>query len=359
MRLAEARAKARAAMHHLDSGQDPAARKEEARAAACERAAHTVEAVIGEFIKRHLETQHRAPRYVAETRRLFDLHVLPRWRGRTLAEISKLDVIELLDEIVDRGTPIAANRTRAAISAMCNFAVRRSIIEHSPAALIERPGAETKRERALTPAETQAVWAAAGALAYPFGPYFRMVMVTAQRRDEVARIRWADLDLEEKIWMIPSEKTKAGRAHVVPLASLAIDILGHCLTKGEHVFTTRHQRRTSKSSIEPLRSNDAPISGYSKAKVMLDAQIAAGEIAVAPWTIHDLRRTAATQMAKLGVARFTLARVLNHADNTVTAIYDRHEYLAEKRHALDLWAQYLENLTAPPGTNIVPLRAQG
>ncbi len=80
------------------------------------------------------------------------------------------------------------------------------------------------------------------------------------------------------------------------------------------MFTTRRQRRTGKSGTEPLRSGDAPISGYSKAKVMLDAQIAASEIAVAPWTIYDLRRTAATQMAKLGVARFILARVLNHAD---------------------------------------------
>ena len=376
--LADARKQAGAAFQALARGEDPAAAKQEAKTAARqdpaiaeaaaekeaqERKRGAIENVIEDFIKRHLEAKHRAPRYIAETRRLFKLHVLPRWRGRELRTITRRDVIELLDEIADRGTPIAANRTRAAISAMCNFAIRRGIVPAawaSPVALTERPGAETKRERALSPAEIAAVWTAAGELGYPFGPYFLMLLATAQRREEVARMRWADIDLAEKTWTIPSDMTKPGRAHVVPLSPLALRLLERCPRSGAHVFTGRRGRRHRVDGIlagELL--GDAPISGYSKAKRMLDEKIAAGETAVAPWTIHDLRRTAATMIAKLGAARFTLSRILNHADQSVTGIYDRHEYLPEKRQALDAWGQFLDNLTSPtPAANVVRMRRE-
>ena len=358
--LAKARERAYAAFQAIERGEDPAAEKQEAkasreRAPAKERKPDTIENVVDLFIKRHLEAKHRAPRYIAETRRLFDLHVLPRWRDRELSGITKRDVIDILDEIADRGTPIAANRTHAAISGLFSFAIGRDIITVSPFVKIPKPGAETKRERALSPAEIAAVWTAASEIAYPFGPYFRMLLVTAQRREEVARMRWADIDLAEGTWTIPSDMTKPGRAHVVPLSPLALALLADTPRTGAYVFSTGRQRlRAGAHSGDDRR--DAPISGYSKAKRILDEKIAAGEEVVAPWTIHDLRRTAATMMAKLGVARFTLSRILNHADQSVTGIYDRHEYLAEKRHALEQWAQFLEQLTSPAGDKIVPLR---
>jgi integrase len=153
--------------------------------------------------------------------------------------------------------------------------------------------------------------------------------------------------------------TKAGRAHVVPLSSLALDVLGEAkqaarLLSGEpkdaepatYVFTTRRDR---------------PISGYSKAKARLDRIIAkarskAGLPDLEPYTINDLRRTVGTGLGKLGISRFIIARVLNHADRTVTGIYDRYEYLDEKRHALEAWGQYFGNLIAPPQANVVPMR---
>ena len=172
-------------------------------------------------------------------------------------------------------------------------------------------------------------------------------------------MRTADLNEAESIWTLSSEMTKAGRAHVVPLSPLALNVLdeGKEAAKGllaepedtrpaMYVFTTRGNR---------------PISGYSKAKVRLDHAIAearstTGLPDLEPWTIHDLRRTVGTGLGKLGISRFIIARVLNHADRTVTGIYDRYEYLNEKRHALDAWGQYLENLIAPPGVNVVPLK---
>jgi integrase len=234
------------------------------------------------------------------------------------------------------GGPIAANRALSAIRALFNFALRRGIIEATPAALVERPGEEIQRERTLVADEIKAVWAASRGLGYPFGDFFQIALITGQRRDEVARMRWQDLDLKDGIWLLPAEATKAGRGHIVPLAPLALDILRGLPRKATtgraspFVFTT---------------SGDVPISGFSKAKPRLDQAIskARGD-ALAPWTIHDMRRTAATQMGRLGVSRFIIGKVLNHADRTVTGIYDRHAYVSEKREALGAWATYLGTL---------------
>jgi integrase len=345
--LAAARRKAGDVFQKLGLGEDPSVEQQRAAAAKAARAPDTIENVIDEFMLRHMETKKRAPRYVVETRRNFDNHVLPRWRGRDLKAITRREVIELLDAIVDEGKPVAANRTLAAVRKLFNWSIQRGIIEASPVAMVERPGAETRRERALDADEIRAVWEATGTLGYPFGAFFRMALATGQRRQEVAGMRWADIDESEHTWTLPSDMTKAGRAHVVPMSPLATEILAGCPRIGTYVFTTRRDR---------------PISGYSKAKgalgKVLMAVSEAGE-QLDEWTIHDLRRTVATGMGKLGVSRFTLARILNHADSSVTGIYDRHEYLGEKRRALETWGQYLGNLVKPPGGgNVVPIAAR-
>jgi integrase len=363
--LAGARDAANKAKLQIQAGTDPGAAKAEAKAEIA-RAPDTMANVVALFVKRSLEAKGRAHRYIEETRRTFRLHVLSRWGERDIKTISRRDVIELLDQVMDQGStirgegkrrkvpggPIAANRTLSAIRALFNFALRRGIIESTPAALVERPGKETQRERTLAAAEIAAVWSAADTLGYPFGPYFRITLITGQRRDEVARMRWVDLDLEAKVWTLPAEATKAGRSHVVPLPSPAIDILkslprksmtvGGGIKPSPYVFTT---------------SGDVPVSGFSKAKPRLDQAIAKSRdgTALPSWTIHDLRRTAATEMGRLGVSRFIIGKMLNHADRSVTGIYDRHAYLKEKREALESWATYIERLMrpAPPAAAIV------
>jgi integrase len=338
-------------------GRDPV---EERHQMAARRPPDRIEAVVEEFLVRYMAGKKRSPRYIEETRRNFAKHVLPRWQGRDMRGISRRDVIDLLDGIVDEGKPVAANRTLAAIRKLFNWALQRGIIEASPVALVEMPGAEQKRERTLAPDEIRAVWAASGELGYPFGQFFRMALVTGQRREEIAQMRTADADEGERIWTLSSDMTKAGRAHVVPLSPSALDVLADAreaaklllgkeegVARATYVFTTR---------------GDRPISGYSKAKARLDRAVAtarskAGLTDLESWTIHDLRRTVGTGLGKLGISRFIIARVLNHADRTVTGIYDRYEYLDEKRRALDAWGQYLENLIAPAGSNVVPIRA--
>lgn len=384
LRLADARRQAGKAFQAIERGEDPAIAKQAIKSRIRrlpnkDRPPDTIENVIEEFMHRYMEAKKRAPRYVTETRRNFDNHVLPHWRGRLLCDISRRDVIELLDHIVDSGGgaemhdaekpkakrksggPIAANRTLAAISKLFNWAIQRGILEASPVAMVEKPGAERKKTRVLSDEELRLIWCGAKALPYPFGPYFRLLLATAQRREETATIRWRpDINDEEAVWIIPAEANKPDRTHAVPLSSLAVAILAACPRKGSYVFTTRRARRHPGTAAEPC---DAPISGFSKAKADLDSAVAAiaaeaGEVAPADWTIHDLRRTAATAMGKLGISRFIQKRVLNHADNDVTGIYDRYDYLAEKRHALEAWGLYLEDVTSRSApTNAVPVRA--
>jgi integrase len=337
-------------------GRDPA----DEQKSTARRAPDRIETVIDEFMQRHMTGKMRAQSYIDDTRAIFDNHVLPHWRGREIKTIARRDVIELLDLIVDAGKPVAANRTLAAVRKLFNWALQRGIIEASPVALVEMPGAERKRERTLAPDEIRALWAAAGEIGYPFGPFFRIALATGQRREEVAGMRWAHIDESERIWTLPSEMTKAARAHVVPLSPLALEILAEAKEMANQLFAKPENAKVP-AYIFTTRG-DRPISGYSKAKARLDrvvaaARSAAGLTDLEPWTIHDLRRTVGTGLGKLGVSRFIISRVLNHADRTVTGIYDRYEYLDEKRHALEAWGQYLENLIAPSGANVVLLRA--
>lgn len=343
--LAEARRKARAALLLVAEQKDPIEINRERERQVRRQALTTIESVIDEFMVRYLVAQRRAPRYIAETRRNFDLHVLPVWRGRPIASIKRRDILELLDGIVDRGTPIAANRVLASINKLFNWAADRELIEISPVLRIQKPAAERKRTRVLTDAEIRLVWKAMALLPYPKGPYLRLIFVTAQRREETATVRWSDIHADET-WIIPPEANKPDRTHVVPLSALALSILRDCPKVGKHVFTTRRKRGASADAMDA----DAPLSGYSDAKEELDHVVAdlaasAGVSAPEPWTIHDLRRTATTIMGKLGMSRFIQKRILNHADGEVTGIYDRYEYLPEKRDALEKWAGYLEGLS--------------
>jgi integrase len=351
----EARKEARRLLAGAATGEDPATAKRIAKIKAREAARDSFEfvpgtkqagGIVAEFLTRHMEGKHRARRYVRDTRRIFETRVIPVWRGRPIASITRREVISLLDSIMDEGKPVRANRTLAAVRKLFNWAIQRSIIETSPAAMVERPGSEKRKTRVLDDREIRLVWESAEGMAYPYGPYFQLLLATAQRREETATLRrHPDLNEAEALWTIPAEANKPDRTHLVPLSPLAMKILAKCPQLRTYAFTCRGNK---------------PINNFGYAKALLDTAIVAvaatnGEDSPAPWTIHDLRRTAATALGKLGVTRFIQKRVLNHADNDVTGIYDRYEYLAEKRGALEKWAGYLETLTAPAGGKVVPL----
>ena len=194
--------------------------------------------------------------------------------------------------------------------------------------------------------EIARVWAAAGLLGYPTGHWARVLLLTAQRRSEVAEMRWRDVDLTAGTWTLAASVTKSDRAHMVPLSPAVVAILESMPRLGEYAFTT---------------TGDAPIGSFAQAKLRLDKWMASRGEAIEPWRFHDLRRTAATHMVRLGISETTVGRVLNHAAKGVTAqVYALHSYAPEKRHALEAWAAEVGRaVNGAGGENVVPITARG
>ncbi len=253
--------------------------------------------------------------------RQLNLHVLPHWRDRRIAELKRADVRDLLDKIEGE---VAPNRVLALVRTIFRHALSRDWIEASPAEAIKPPKDETPRDRYLDMDEVKRVYGKADLLGYPFAGFIKMLFLTGQRRTEVGAMRWADIDLEAGTWIISSQDTKAARTQLVPLSPQAIDLLRQTPELGEYVWTG---------------NGETHIAGYSAAKSRLDKFIAAAGPALAPWRLHDIRRTAATHMVRLGVGEDVVGRVLNHAPQGVTArVYALHSYEPEKRSALTRWA---------------------
>ncbi|MGI4765072.1 MAG: tyrosine-type recombinase/integrase, partial [Janthinobacterium lividum] len=346
--LKSARELAQSALVDVAKGGDPAAAKKAARAGAqAPSDRDLVEKVVDQFIERYAKANTKAET-AAENKRILEREVVKLWRGRRLGDIGRADVHELLDAIVDRGSPVAANRILAALRRMCGWAVERGIIASSPCDNVKAPTAERSRDRVLTDDELQRLWTATDAIGWPFRDLVRLLLLTGQRRNEVGRMRWSEVDLDAALWTIPKERAKNGQAHAVPLSSPALAIL-RALPKVEggkgfvdYVFTV---------------TGKTPVSGYSNAKERLDKLMGPD---TPGWVFHDLRRTAATGMARLGVLPHVVEAVLNHVSGSkagVPGIYNRASYANEKRHALDAWGGFIERLTSGQGGNVVTMKA--
>ncbi len=346
--LKAARELAQRALVEAAGGKDPAAGKKAARTVAkapVDRG--LVEKVVDTFIERYAKTNTRASS-AKEYERVLAKEVVGRWKGRPLSSIGRADVHGMLDDIVDRGSPVQANRTLAALRKLCAWAVDRGVIATSPCAGIKPPSAENSRDRVLADHELRLIWQAADALGYPSGGMTKLLMLTGQRRTEVSGMSWAEVDLGAGLWTIPRARAKNGVQHVVPLGRQCHEVFKALPRVGEKfVFTTNARN---------------PISGFSQIKVALDKRVTAlnGGEPLAHWTLHDLRRTAATGMARLGIALPVIERTLNHVSGAfrgIVSVYQHHDYADEKRHALEVWASFVERLVAEDaGGNVVPRR---
>lgn len=272
--------------------------------------------------------------------RRLEMHVLPHWRDRKIATITRADVRDLLEGVEGDVLP---GRVLAIVKTIFRYALSRDWVDSSPVEGIAKPNTDTERDRVLSMEEVAAIWTAAGLLGFPFGHYLRTLALTAQRRTEVASMRWADVDLDAATWIIPAKETKSQRTHLVPLSGPVVDMLRDLPRLGEFVFT---------------HDGETHVSGYAKAKSRLDSFLTAAGGKVAPWRLHDLRRTAATHMVRLGISEDVVGRVLNHAPKGVTAkVYALHTYAPEKRSALDRWAAELMRAVAgKPVGKVVRLR---
>jgi integrase len=365
MGLGEARKLAASARVAIATGKDPAGEKTLGKAAVKE-AAHearrakrdVVEAVVAEFVDKHVRRNNK-PSTGREYERLLEKEITTPWRGRRLADISRRDVNMLLDDIVARGAPIGANRILAILRKFCKWAVSREIIERSPVDGVLARSTETPRDRVLDDHELRLVWLAADSLGWPFNAIVRLLILTGARRSEVAGMAWAEVDLEKKLWSLPASRAKNKRAHSLPLSSAAIDILKslpHIENPNGLIFPAGFTRQRTRGPVS--------VSGFSAPKVRLGRAIANlaeadGSPPLAQFGFHDLRRSAASGMAKLGVDLHVIERCLNHASGTfggVLGIYQKHKFEDAMQRAMDAWGAHVERLvTGAARDNVVEL----
>lgn len=357
--LAAARRRAQEAIGDVAAGKDPAAVKRAGREArkAAEAPSDRVEAVAASFLEKYVKRKVGAV-WAREAERLFRVEIVPRLGVRRLGEIKKSDIHDLLDGIVERGSPITANCTLAIFRRLCNWSVERGIIAISPCTAIKPPAPERSRDRVLDDDEKRLAWRAFEQVSWPFGPIAQLLLLTGARRDEVAEARWNEFDLDSKTWTIPKERSKNGNAHEIPLSGAAIRIL-----------TTLPKIGDRKGALVFSTTGRTSVSGFSRAKTLIDTAIAEarGEDVgpMAPWVFHDLRRSAASGMACLGIAPHVVEAVLNHKSGSikgVAAVYNRYNYGAEKRAALEAWAARLDAIVSGDAivggadrSNVVPL----
>jgi integrase len=359
----EARNEAIKLRGQVRSGIDPQAEKRARTMPAPKRQtfAETADAYLADAAK------SLRPSSLKEWKRIIERDVKPRWAKRATADVTWHDVRELLNEIVDRGAVVQANRTLARVRRLFNWAVEERILAASPVAGLKPPTEETEGDRVLSDDEIRWFWRGCDKIGDPFGPLFKLLLLTIQRRDEVGTLEWPEVNLDKKLWTIPRGKVKNDRAHDVHLSEPAAVVL-LAIRDGR----ARTIDEIKRSPFAFTTTGQTPVSGFSRAKERLDefmleeARKAALESGGEPpeslpdWILHDLRRTGATGMARLNVPPHVVDKILNHVTGTirgVAAIYNRFQYLEERRTALEAWGRYVAALTAPLETNEVPLRA--
>lgn len=279
-----------------------------------------------------------------EAMRTLENVVKPRWGKRSLMSLKRADMVKLMDDYSDR--PGRKKYVHSLLRKLFNWAVDREDIEISPLAGMKAPKPAASRRRVLGQEELICLWKACERIGWPWGPYVRLLVLTMQRRQEVAEMDWSEIDLEAKIWTLPAERAKNDEAHIVPLTELAIDQLKALGPKERGlIFTT-----TGKTAI----------SGFSKAKSTLDDEMIdimrerkeqregeASPASIPQWRLHDIRRTGATNLQALGIPIEVTEAVLNHISGTragVAGIYNRYKYGPEKKAALDAWDARLHEM---------------
>jgi integrase len=434
----EARAEAKRLLADATRGLDPAAQRIEQRRKGS--GGSDLKSVVAEWLRR----DQAANRSHAEVERIMNREVLPALGKRHIREIRKADLIELVEGIVDRGSPVMANRVLAHTKRLFRWAAGRDLIEVDPAAHIEKPTPEHSRDRVLGDDELTAIWQAAGTMSGPFGAGVQMLIATGARREEVLQVERHEVEDQPARFVLPASRIKAKEQRVIPLSPLALSVLHdldarlpsldvtasrsgivaqvHC-TAGKRmgaparlltirtdggerievavpdlgamksarvvaVHVTPGDRVDADSALVTLRPltpfvfssrGDKPFANIGRSKAQLDVLIARRRAearlgrelaedeepeptdALAPWRLHDLRRTVATGLQRLGVRLEVIEAVLGHVSGSragVVGIYQRHRFEDEAREALTAWGAHLQRLIegSTASAKVVPLR---
>ena len=329
-----ARERAKELRREIDQGHDPLGYRQQRRA----------DPTFGELVEIYLRVKASSQKGAAQYEGLLRRDALPAWKHVRTVDIRRSDVIALVEEKA-KTAPIAANRLLELLRRVFNFAIVREIVAANPCSQVPKPGKERAKDRVLSREEICQLWEALD------GPSFtastaaaiRLLLLTAQRPGEIVTAEWAEIDLDEGWWTIPAEKAKNGLAHRVPLNKTSRDILQRLPQASRWVFPSpregQHVHRNALAlALRRSRSrpNQLPVPDN--------------------FTLHDLRRTAASKMAAKGVQQFVIGRVLNHAQGDVTATYARYGYDREKRAALDLWDRELRSILNGKSPKVVEIR---
>ncbi len=318
--LSTAREKANDVLRQVDEGVDPTRRRRVANM--------RVEAVCRQFIMLHAQARNRSWR---EAERILEREFITPFGERDIRDIKRFDVLQVMDAAIERGSPYQANRILAHVRKFFNWCVERGIVDASPIANLKSPTRETSRDRVLSDDEITRLLRVCRNEVYPFRYFIPLLLATAQRRGELTQMRWSEIDFDAKLWVIPASRAKNGNANAVPLSNFALDILKEVprFLDCDFVFTT---------------TRNTPLSGFTTMRKRL-----ADRSKTTGWRLHDLRRTAASGMARATIAPHVIEKVLNHVSGSISgvaAIYNRYGYNDEKRVALEAWGEHLAKLAA-------------
>jgi integrase len=330
--LKSARALGTKVLRAAAEGRDPTGERQEQRA-------NSVEKVVAQFLATHGQRNYR-PRTFQEAARLLRQNLVARWGNRPIASITRKQLRDMFEQLVANGTPMLANRAHSIARKLFGWAVEQEIIEVSPFVGLKAPAEESSRDRILTDQELRVVWLAAGQMGV-YGSLVQLLILTGQRRGEIAGLTWAEVDLDKRLISLPRERVKNDHPHEIPLSPQAVDLI-------------EAPPRNSDWYVLSLRGG--PIGGFGKLKAQLDK--ACG---VTDWVLHDLRRSAASGMARLGVGLPVIEKVLNHVSGSfagVVGIYQRHDFAGEKRRALEKWGAHVESIVSdkPAKAKVLRLR---
>ena len=347
--LTEARDAARDFKEQLRKGIDPVAEIQKARAAAHERRENDFAGLAKLFLARHVSKLKTST--ASDYTRIVEKVLVPAWGKRPIADISGAQVIHLIDNEESRA-PVQARLTFAVARKLFAFAVERQLIPSpaNPFTGLKAPAVPKARDRVLSDDEVGLFWTATEAIGWPYAPAYKFLLLTGQRRSEVAGVAWSEIDIENAEWVIPADKAKNGKAHAVDLSSLALEILESQPKLGPLVFSS---------------AGDKPLNGWGRAKKRLDTaiekQLLEADLPerIPEWRNHDLRRTAASGMAALGIAPHVVEKTLNHVSGVtggLTAVYQRNDYRKERKAALVAWGRKVEQIIGSAENNVVTLR---
>ena len=327
----EARELAKAKLGAVNNGIDVAQAKKD-------QALRLAAGTFQEIAEKYMAMEGKPGRHWRETRRVLTRDAYPAFGSRPISSITKQEIRAQLD-LLGRRAPSAKRKLYAALSPLFKWAAERDTPAINPMAGISAPAPAEKRKHVLNKDELKALWLVAGDLPYPFGPLYRLLILTGQRREEVAGMRWEEINLSEAIWRLPPkaefqpQRTKNGLEHIVDLPPLALNILTGLPSRSQQglLFTT---------------TGTTPVSGFGKVKARIDALIAERcGVRMRKWRNHDLRRTMATYMGEtLDVDEGVIERLLNHTTGGLRAVYQRQEYREKRKRAFNAWAAYIEAL---------------